>query len=330
MQSIIPPLGVTTIINGVELPHRTPIHTFKAQLATEIAGDDGLLRRTTRMTTVSVYEPKDNEDAHIYEMGIPVVENGDRWSIDVGQKVPLNMERDNVTAAYLRHLRTQVLNEMHNQVTPDDATSTWVKEALSDARVEPEAVTDMVHKLFGKNAVVYDPSDPEANRIAASQGRTVIPARAFSKEAWSNIRQSGAVLPAGRVTPSPKVLTDPDGLPPIPEDEWTEGMKRVAAYTRRMSKSLLGFEVRVEFSMAGGMSNGGCASAFYAGRTLTYVVKALGRKFFENPDLLRLDALIIHELGHEYASNHLSDDYYSALCDLGAKAKAFVREIGIP
>ncbi len=331
VQSIIPPAGVTTIVNGVELAYRTPLHTFEATLATELADyDDGRMRSTKRRTTINVYEPATGEPAMIYELGIPVVENDDRWSYDVGQKVPLNMDRDNVTPAYLRHLRTLVLNEMHAKLSEEEATGTWVKEALGDSRVSPEAVTAVVAKLFGEDAVVWDPSDLEANRIAASEGRTVIPSRAFSKEAWSNIRSTGAVLPAGRVTPSPKVLTDPDGVPPIHHDDWTEGMRHIALYTKAMSKALLGFEVRVEFSMAGGMSDGGCALAFYGGRTLTYVVKKLGHRFFDDPDALKLDALIIHELAHEFESNHLSSRYYDALCKLGAKAKANAREIGTP
>lgn len=328
--AVIPPAHITTTINGTKLTHRSPFHSFEATLDTEIADDEGQLRKTRRRTTISVYEPRPDEDASIYELGIPVVDNGDRWSYDIGQKVPLNMDRDNVTPAYLRHIRTLVLNEMHQHLTGEEATGTWVKEAISDPRVGAEAVTAVVHKLFGERAVIFDPSDPEANRIATAQGRTVIPGGAFSREAWANIRSTGTILPAGRVTPSPQVLTSPDGVPPIPRDQWSEGMTRVAAYTQRFSKAALGFEVCVEFTTVGTMNNGGCASAFYGGRTLTYNLRRLGRNFFDTPDTERLDALIIHELGHENAKNHLDEGYYRALCELGAAAKANAREIGTP
>ena len=38
------------------------------------------------------------------EMGIPVVpvDENLRWHVDIGQKVPLNIERDNLTPSYLR------------------------------------------------------------------------------------------------------------------------------------------------------------------------------------------------------------------------------------
>ena len=76
--------------------------TFETVLPTVLADDEGVLRKTTRKTLVSVYEPLDSETPTLYEMGIPVVETGDRYHVDIGQKVPLNMDRDNVTPAYLR------------------------------------------------------------------------------------------------------------------------------------------------------------------------------------------------------------------------------------
>lgn len=328
VRTVIPPTGITTVINGDQLENRTPIHSFTATLATEIADDEGRLSRTRRKTTIKVYAPYAGETPMIYELGIPVVGVDDRWSVDVGQKVPLNMERDNVTPAYLRALRTLVLNEMHGRVRAEDATATWVHEALASPDVTSEAVTDIVHKLFGKNAVVHDPSDPEANRIAAAQGRTVIPSRAFTKDAWANIRSAGSVRPAGQVTPSRKILTSADGVPPIPETEWTDGMQRVAAYARHMAQILLGFEIAVEFSPVGQYEGGGCPLAWYGSRTLTFNVRQLGRRFFDMPDPLRLDALLIHEFAHEFASNHLSSAFYDATCDLGAKAKAHAQEIG--
>ena len=83
---------------------------FEETLPTVIADEEGVLRKTNRKTQVRVYEPLPGETAMLYEMGIPVVDTGDRFHIDVGQKVPLNMDRDNVTPAYLRAIRVAVLN----------------------------------------------------------------------------------------------------------------------------------------------------------------------------------------------------------------------------
>ena len=35
--------------------------------------------------------------------------------------------------------------------------------------------------------------------------------------------------------------------------------------------------------------------------------------------MAQLLKLIIHEFGHEYSSDHLSEEYYRALSDIGAK-----------
>jgi hypothetical protein len=57
----------------------------------------------------------------LYEMGLPIVETGDQWHVSVAQKVPLNRDRNNVKPAYLRAIRTLVLNAMHDRLTEDDA-----------------------------------------------------------------------------------------------------------------------------------------------------------------------------------------------------------------
>ena len=110
---LIVPAGIGTTINGVPLPARTPVTVFETILPTVLADNEGVLRKTTRKTQVYVYEPLPGETPTLYELGIPVVETGDRFHVDVAQKVPLNMDRDNVTPAYLRAIRVAVLNATH-------------------------------------------------------------------------------------------------------------------------------------------------------------------------------------------------------------------------
>jgi hypothetical protein len=38
--------------------------------------------------------------AVLYEMGLPIVETGDRWHGNVAPKAPLNRDRDNVPPRY--------------------------------------------------------------------------------------------------------------------------------------------------------------------------------------------------------------------------------------
>ncbi len=140
---LIPPDGIFTTYNGCFFPPRIPVASFEETLPTVVADEAGVLRKTNRKTLVRVYEPAEGEPAMLYEMGIPVVETGDRFHVDVQQKVPLNMDRDNVTPAYLRTVRVAVLNATHHLIDQEDAPQTWVREACSDDRARSEAV-----KLF--------------------------------------------------------------------------------------------------------------------------------------------------------------------------------------
>ena len=39
-----------------------------------------------------------------------------------------------------------------------------------------------------------------------------------------------------------------------------------------------------------------------------------------------VDRLLIHEFGHQYSGDHLSEDYHEALCRLGAGLKRLALE----
>ncbi len=206
---LLPPEGVKLIFNGVHIEHRKPLRVIEATLPTEIADAEGILRRSARKTKVEVVECRPREVATLYEMGIPVVSTGDRWHVNVQMKVPLNSDRDNVTPAYLKDIRTLVLNEMYKDITPDDATSKWARDAM-EGEVSKEAADQIVNLRFGEKRVSTDPNDPEGTKLAMSKGYTVIPPRAFSGAEWETVRKHDLVKPAGQVTPSPKPY-GPDG-----------------------------------------------------------------------------------------------------------------------
>lgn len=343
LKRLIPPVGVKTYVtvNGFEplgraaftIEEREPVHSFEVILPTEIDNGDGKLTRTNRKTKVEVYEAEgDDFTPAIYELGIPVVGTDDKYIVNVCQKVPLNLERDNVTPAYLRTLRTYVANETVDLFTAEDTTATWVTEALADNRIEPTVVAKIVEERFGKKVVAFDPSDPEANAIAASQGYTVLGGRTFSKDQWSNIRNAGAIQSAGKVTPSAKVLTSPDGIPPLDPSKWTADHKRIADYAKRVHRAIVlsgdvsPVECQVDFQhkMTANVNH----AAYYSRGHVTFNIVALGKAWLKNVTQEQLDALLIHEFGHYYESNHLSSNYYDALCKLGARLRARSDEIG--
>lgn len=202
IKRLIPP--VATTFNGREIPRHDSLATFRVKLPTEIADADGVLRRSTALATVEVYECTGDGRGEILELGIPVIETENGYRVNVLAKIPLNMDRDNVTPAFLRAVNAALLNNLHEHLTPEDAAAPWAQEAAGDARATPEAVKAVISKRFGDRAVIATPGDPLANAQAEAAGYTVIPGGALSGDTWANVRKHQLLTPAGQVFPSPK------------------------------------------------------------------------------------------------------------------------------
>ena len=198
MRRLIPP--VNTTYNGKPIATPALLTQFDAKLQTEIAGDDGQLRRTVRTATVEVYEG----GSDICELGIPVVLTDNGYRVNVQQKIPLNMERDNVTPAFLKSLNAALLNALHAELSPEAAAMPWAQEAASDSRATPAAVKSVIAKRFGERAVIATPGDVMANANAEAAGFTVIPGGAMPAGLWANVRKHELLTPAGQAFPTPK------------------------------------------------------------------------------------------------------------------------------
>lgn len=322
VQSLIPPTGITTTFNGVTLEARAPLAELAATLPTAEADSEGVLRRVTRTTTVRVYSPRGDE-AMLYEMGIPVVSTGDTYDVDIGQKVPLNFNRDNVPPAYLRTVRTAVLNAMHAYLTEEDATAAWVREASSDPRCSDSAITTVVAKRFGDKRVIADPSDTEGTKLAASRGYVVVHGGAMSAGEWANAKRAQAIVPAGKVTPSARVLAESgrslgerDPYEILPE-RYTAAMQRLVIYASEASERLLGKPIAVrlvDHHFWRPAHSKRFIAATYGQEQLTFNVPRVKIK-----DRRDVNRLLIHELAHDRSNDHLSEDYHDAQSDLGAE-----------
>lgn len=318
VHSVFVPPAVSLTFNGKRVASAEPLRTITATLPTEVADDEGYLRPSERKTTLRVFPVQDGATPTLYEMGIPVVALDCAWHVDVGQKVPLNTDRDNVTPAYARRVRAEVLNAMHAELTNEASTAAWVDDVMESPLVSPEAVETVVSQRYGEKRVIRDPSDPEGTKLAVSLGYSVIEPGSFSKSAWSNIRAAGAALPAGQVTPSPRPFSnDPEAerLKTIPHDQWTQGMRDVCAYSIALFEELHGGKLGVTMANDFGWPFRGS----FGSNRLTFNVARFGRAWFDAPDFVELNRFLIHEFGHAYASDHLSSEYHDALCRLGAK-----------
>jgi hypothetical protein len=321
---LIPP--VPTFFNGEEISPREPLRTWTATLPTVKSDDEGNLTRTERQTTVSVYEVLPSESPALYEMGIPVVEIDSKYHVSIGQKVPLNIDRDNVTPAYLKAVYVEVLNHTHDILTKDDASANWVRSGASDPRVSNEAITAVVEKRFGDKRVIYDPSDPEGTKIAITKDYAVVHGGAMSSGEWENVRRASAILPAGQVTPSPKPFS-PDGapLPRIPDANWTDGMRNFAAFANQFAHIALGHGIKIGFTNEIGWS---FAAAYGPEGSLTVSKIRLGAKWFDGSMTERVEdwtRLLIHEFAHDGVGDHLSEAFHEECCKLGAKYVAHLQ-----
>lgn len=325
VMQLFPPNHITTTFNGEVVPIKSALHRFDVVLPTLISDEQGILRPTRRKTFVEVYDTVNGEPAQIYEMGIPVCETNDRWHVNVLQKVPLSMERDNVTPSYLRKLRVHVLNEMWDEVEQEDA-ATWARDAITDKDATDDAIDRSIELRFGEKRVAYDPSDQEANQRAASKGYTVVHGRSLSKGEWEAVKRAEAILPAGQVMPTPKPYSDHgDPVEIIPREDWTDKQRFTCEYAEYIGRKLIGEPVIVSIVKLPNWSavykNGG----LLGDRRLDLSIKGLGKSFFNSVAegdvtiMERFHQLLIHEFAHEFESNHLAANYHEQCCRLGAK-----------
>jgi hypothetical protein len=324
LRSLLLPEGVVVTFNGDRLLPRQPVHTFQASLETQIADEKGVMRPTTRKAQVRLYDVLPGEVAHLYEMGLPIVETGDKWHVSVGQKVPLNKDRNNVRPAYLKAVRTLVLNEMYECLTQDDANADWVRQASSSPDCSAEAIRKVLALRFGDKFAAFDPNDKEAGKNFVAQGGTLVYGPMLSPQEWQNAKKAGAIQSAGKICPTAKPYSDdPDAsnVTVIPPDRWTEGMKKVAAYAVFLGQELMEVPVTVTF-----VNTANNFAACYGGGRLDFNLFRLGHRFFDQGVTEEVDRLLIHEFGHQYSGDHLSEEYHDTLCLLGARLKRLALE----
>jgi hypothetical protein len=321
MEMLIPRHGQQIIFNGAEIQPRTPVLTFAETLQTVKATSklDRRMRPEMRETSVLLYEPMSNEKPTLYELGLPVVEIECRWHINIAQRVPLNSDRDNVQPKFLSGLLARVMNHAHAFLKGEDLQKPWVIEATSHPDINQAAYKDTMDKVYGEKKVVVDPNDPESAKRAMSEGYTPIYGRTLTSGQHDNNRKFGLIPASSSVFPTPTaygVGGEPAEI--LSEDELTDGMKMVRSYMVKIGSRLIGQDVVVNIIKKGSHGFGAC---YIEGGRIDLFLNNLGRRWFEEGITEDVDALLIHELGHHYCSDHYDKEYFRALCRLGAQMK---------
>ena len=197
LRSLLLPENVVVTFNGDRLLPRKPLRTFEASLETLVADDAGVMRPRVRKTQVSIYEALPGEVPSLYEMGLPVVETGDKWHVNVGQKVPLNRDRDNVKPAYLQAVRVAVLNAAYDLLTTDEEATA----ALVQAGRRRPPLLRRGHQAPDPAAVRGEGRRPRSERHRGDEARfspRAAPSSSACRRASGRTCRRAGAVPAGR------------------------------------------------------------------------------------------------------------------------------------
>ena len=279
----LPPKNIDYVVNGQKVENRVHVATTTGRLHTILASGIGEpLKYSYRKSQIDIYEPQ-NGVGHIFEMGIAIQEIEMPYDVDIQQKVPMPPNRDTVTAKYLQSVFAEVLKVTVDDLKEEHASESWVQMAVEDARTEDDVVKKVMDAKLGENVVLWS-KDTYANEMAHDNGFEVVQPRTLSKIERNRFKDVG--LQTSHAAYGLK--TDENAEIKIySDDEITESMRDVEAYTKWLSKQLLGFECHVRFIGSLGLG----------------------------------DDRVIHELGHEGKSiTPHTGEYVHRLAELGAKA----------
>jgi hypothetical protein len=126
---IIPPEGIRLTFNGNQIARPKQVAVVAATLPTIGLNEEGDLYKTAAKTDVVIYQPPAGASGAIYELGVPVVDVEHPFIMDVRQKVPLSVDRNNVTPGYYRKLCGAVLDATANLLTEEQVRSKGIRTA---------------------------------------------------------------------------------------------------------------------------------------------------------------------------------------------------------
>jgi len=146
-------------------------------------------------------------------------------------------------------------------------------------------------------------------------------------KAWAVAKSLDLIKPAGQVFPTKHAVfsnsADAEDVT-VAQERWTDSQLKVVEAFRVLAHRQLGFSISVSI-----INSSQYMGACYGDQSLCLNVRRLGKSWFEpdNGQLLgeRHLSLLLHELAHEFSSDHLSAEYHKAICDLGAKLALLVR-----
>ena len=282
------PTECRLVINGEEVERREPILTQKATLQTVLQNGVGEpMRMTRRSTNIDILARVANE-AWIYEMGIPVQSIDGQYDLDIQQKIPMPPNRDTIGKAYLQDVQAEVLNAMHEQMEREEFGDTWIRTAVEDDRIVPEAVQTVVKQRHGDKVAMWS-SNTDANMRAAEAGYEIVNPRAMSPEERKHVREHAGVESAndlfGRGPSVESKKVTPDSFK-LAFADWVQNLGQTC-----------NLRVQVQFFSAPEATVMASCTANTSNPIVRFNVGRLNDAWFchRGPEQL---ALVVHEFGH--------------------------------
>jgi hypothetical protein len=312
MNMVIAPIRTT--FNGRKLPTLTPIRKFSTTLTTEVADEKGIMRSRQRKTDVRLYEVPEGREAYLYEKGLPVCPIEAKWSVEVLQKIPMNLERDFVSDAYKTSVYVAVINEMHDILSKEDMAAIWVQRALEDDRISQEAAMKVLKTQFGENAVLEDLVDRGSNSNAQSHDVTVIPRGALNKKQLKNLKAKAGLKTASKAGFSTDYQCDQNKV--VDPKMYSADLKRFVRLIQDVSPYLLNHPVTVRAIDDENADIKGCTQ--WGKKEFVFTINIGLHNVHDWPDNYDL---LIHEIAHfrEQSNAHLLEGFWRASSVIGAK-----------
>jgi len=305
LDRIAVPSDKTLIVNDVKKETTPIVKTFTAKLKTPVAVSAYKpLRDQLRETEVHLYTPQDSI-AFLYEKGIPITQLDDniRWDIDVQQKVPQVTERNVVKASYLKSIYTAIAENCQDLITEDDASETWVSDALENTSEETSKA--LLTKRFGTDKIaVASTTDYRANERAEEAGYHLLRSGELNSDITGNLKSTGSLLYAGQAfsTTAWEFAESVDA---------TDEMQFFAKVCKAVARDTIGKDVTVSFVTTKETEE----AATYGHNAITWNVRNMGgKKAFTQPYSGSVLGILVHELAHDKVGQnngfaHLSHEY---------------------
>lgn len=309
----IAPKGTSFRVAGRAVRRRKSVLTLSSCELETVLIEDGVERAWTDDTSLSLYTPRRGEDAHVYEMGVPIDIWDVPWHVDVNQRVPLREGRDGVPERFALALKALLLESLiHRYLDKRDLRAEWVHDVISRYPVKGSVLDAFVSRAFPRGAVLGGTS--RANDRARQLGAHVIEASAISH---------GAYLALTRVVETSDDYVRRRSAEFEGEDvEPTEEQTRFADTVRWLARRVAGRVIRVRF-FARDPNDAGLledATADAEARILAFNVR--GPLRFDDPLDPQTLGVILHELAHldTPEHDHRFIDRLQLLAGLTAKA----------